>query len=609
MLRLATAILENHADIRDVVKSCQRHILVDEFQDVSLDQFEVLKHLIRDPVNDSSLTAVGDDDQIIYTWAGATTEIFDTLRRHCGRDTNQVQLVDNYRCSACILDIGRTILKDNELRVPKALQPCARWADNGQLCPPPLLIQCDTYRHEASTIADEIQHILETSCGNIKPSDIAILYRWFTQGKNKTYWCLKKELESRRIPYTIMREHPFWESAVGQDMIAYLQVMLDAQDDNAFLRIMNRPPRGLGPRLQEQLVQQQDALQREDPSRPRPCLHEIVAKVVSKDGCQSLSQALTIRTKRNLQNLLQELHSLSRTCALQPVHECLKAIVAETNYGTWLQGVKTATDTPKDKACESSSESSSEEADVVTESAAYKKITEAIELAASFAQRWVDPNATRDRSRTSSMMKGGTIRNPDSLVQICARHVMHHAQNDNSEMLDTLMNSIPEQMRVKTAAACGGGPLQVEDFLSWVQTDPKAGACSADQDQPNNEMKRGQGKVSVSTIHAAKGLEWKVVIVPRWNNGFIPSQAFPAEEAQPDGTIRKRQLTEDELREHLEEERRLAHVAVTRAKEQLMITYVTCDNQTVSTISLPKASPECESSTSSMRLRKAPLSD
>ena len=207
------------------------------------------------------------------------------------------------------------------------------------------------------------------------------------------------------------------------------------------------------------------------------------------------------------------------------------------------------------------------------------------------------------------MMKGCTIRNPDSLVQICARRVIHLAQSDNSEMLDTLMSSIPEQILVNTAAACGGGRLQVEDFLSWVQTDPKAAACAADAARPNSEMRRGQGKkILVSTIHAAKGLEWKVVFVPRWNEGFIPSRASPVAEVQPDGAMGHRQLTEAELRQHSEEERRLAHVAVTRAKEQLVMTYVTCFNETVSTISLPKASPECESSTSSMRLRTAVLS-
>ena len=175
--------------------------------------------------------------------------------------------------------------------------------------------------------------------------------------------------------------------------------------------------------------------------------------------------------------------------------------------------------------------------------------------------------------------------------------------------LDTLMSSIPKQILVNTAAACGGGPLQVEDFLSWVQTDPKAAACAADEAHPNSEMRRGQGKISVSTIHAAKGLEWKVVFVPRWNQGFIPSRAPTVDEVQRDGTVRQRQPTEAELRQHAEEERRLAHVAVTRAKEQLVMTYVTCNNETVSTISLPKASPECQSSTSSLRLRTAALSD
>ena len=179
---------------------------------------------------------------------------------------------------------------------------------------------------------------------------------------------------------------------------------------------------------------------------------------------------------------------------------------------------------------------------------------------------------------------------------------MHLAQNDNSEILDTLMSSIPEEILLKTAAACGGGPLQVQDFLSWVQTDPKGVACGADEPRPNN-------KIMVSTIHAAKGLEWKVVFVPRWNEGFIPSRASLVEELQPDGRMRQRDLTESELREHAEEERRLAHVAVTRAKEQLVMTYVTCGNETVSSISLPKAVPQCESSTSSMRLRNAPSPD
>ena len=191
--------------------------------------------------------------------------------------------------------------------------------------------------------------------------------------------------------------------------------------------------------------------------------------------------------------------------------------------------------------------------------------------------------------------------NPDSLVQICARHMMHLAQNGNSEVLHTLMTSIPKQIRDKTAAACGGGRLQVEDFLSWVQLDAKAVACADEEAQPNCELRRGQGKILVSTIHAAKGLEWKVVFVPRWNEGFIPSVPNPVETIRQDGTIRQRPLTDMELRQHAEEERRLAHVAVTRAKEQLVMTYVTCNDHVVSTISLPTAS--------SMRLRKSASSD
>ena len=122
------------------------------------------------------------------------------------------------------------------------------------------------------------------------------------------------------------------------------------------------------------------------------------------------------------------------------------------------------------------------------------------------------------------------------------------------------------------SAECGGGRIQTEDFLARVQMDPKASAHGLKQHRQTRHRTGTVDKISLSTIHAATGMEWKVVFVPRWNDGFIPLSRFAGvQELGTDRRIVNRQRTDEEIHNDLEEERRLGHVAVTRAKQQLVI--------------------------------------
>jgi len=146
-----------------------------------------------------------------------------------------------------------------------------------------------------------------------------------------------------------------------------------------------------------------------------------------------------------------------------------------------------------------------------------------------------------------------------------------------------LAREIPVTLLERLAAECGRrGPLQLQDFVAKVALDPKDAGAAEDAGAPGGCGRRCGGRrrpgpgrgVCISTIHAAKGLEWPVVFVAHWNQGFLPMDPQAVEELHPDGHTSKRDPTDSERAEHLEEERRLAHVAVTRAQRRLILTYV-----------------------------------
>lgn len=199
----------------------------------------------------------------------------------------------------------------------------------------------------------------------------------------------------------------------------------------------------------------------------------------------------------------------------------------------------------------------------------HRQLLEAKQTALSFAKRWQSPLAAGgpEDARAAPRVPG--------LFEICGARLMAKAA-ESTDFRAELADQVPPMLLDQLAASCGRrGRLQIQDFVAKVSLDPKDTAAPNPASKKRRHAVRGQGQgVCITTIHAAKGLEWPVVFVARWNQGFLPMEATKTEELGPDGRISKRELSPAEALEHLEEERRLAHVAATRAQRRLVVTYV-----------------------------------
>ena len=205
-----------------------KHIMVDEFQDTNLLQFKLLKLLNNDS---GSLYAVGDDDQSIYGWRGALSK---NIKSFTDQFTNVeiFKLEQNYRSTNKILKVANSLISHNKNRLGKELWTASERGDSVKI------FEAYNNDEESSFIVDKIQ-MLERD--GYKKSEIAILYR-----NNFLSRRLEEELNGRGVPYIIFGGFRFFERSEIKDMIAYLRVIVNPDDDAAFERSINNPPRGIG---------------------------------------------------------------------------------------------------------------------------------------------------------------------------------------------------------------------------------------------------------------------------------------------------------------------------------------------------------------------------
>ena len=206
-----------------------KHVLVDEFQDTNVVQYDLVKHFAGATCN---LTVVGDDDQSIYGWRGAKPRnLFDFLRDF--PDAVEIKLEQNYRSTQLILDAANAVIEQNRERLGKSL-----WSDRGGGDPIQLYVAGDE-RGEAYRIADIIQRLLAE--GPYDPSDMAVLYRTRAQSR-----VIEELLRARGIPAKPIGDLSFFERKEIKDVIAYLRLIANPAADSAMERIINVPTRGLG---------------------------------------------------------------------------------------------------------------------------------------------------------------------------------------------------------------------------------------------------------------------------------------------------------------------------------------------------------------------------
>lgn len=231
LILLPTRLLQNEAGIRIKWQMRLLHLLVDECQDTNTCQYTLMKLLTG---AEGRFTAVGDDDQSIYAWRGANMENLRLLQQDYPT-LKIIKLEQNYRSSARILRVANQVIANNPKLFPKTL-----WSQYGE-GEPVRIIACQNEQHEAEYAAGSIIRRRNQSGGSLNYADFAILYRSNHQAR-----LFEEALRSAHIPYRVSGGQSFFEKAEIKDILAYLRLLANPDDDPAFLRAATTPKRGIG---------------------------------------------------------------------------------------------------------------------------------------------------------------------------------------------------------------------------------------------------------------------------------------------------------------------------------------------------------------------------
>ena len=238
LIRLPVDLFEQVPEVLEKWRNKLRYLLIDEYQDTNICQYRLVK-LIADLRG--ALTVVGDDDQAIYAWRGASAENLRVLGEDY-RNLHVIKLEQNYRSSVRILRAANTLIANNPKLYEKKL-----WSELG-LGDPIHVLAAHDEEQEAENIVMRIQgHKFEhrTQFG-----DYAILYRGNHQAR-----VFEQYLRNQRIPYQLSGGTSFFERAEIKDIIAYLRLLSNSDDDPAFIRAITTPKRGIGLQTLEKLGQ------------------------------------------------------------------------------------------------------------------------------------------------------------------------------------------------------------------------------------------------------------------------------------------------------------------------------------------------------------------
>ncbi|MCX2979541.1 ATP-dependent DNA helicase Rep [Halieaceae bacterium IMCC14734] len=229
LIMLPGILFTNYPDILEKWQNRIHYLLVDEYQDTNISQYELVKQLVG---LRGGLTAVGDDDQSIYAWRGARPENLEQLREDFP-GLKVVMLEQNYRSTRRILKAANTLIANNDHVFEKQL-----WSELG-FGDPLRVIRCTDETSEVEQVVAEIlDHRLRK---RTRLGEYAVLYRGNHQAR-----LLELALQQQQVPYQMSGGQSFFARNEVKDIMAYLRLVINADDDNAFLRIANVPRRKLG---------------------------------------------------------------------------------------------------------------------------------------------------------------------------------------------------------------------------------------------------------------------------------------------------------------------------------------------------------------------------
>ena len=444
LIGLPLRLLQKHEQVTQKWQARLAHVLVDEYQDTNATQYELMKLLVGAR---GSFTAVGDDDQSIYGWRGATLDNLKRLPQDFPA-LKVIKLEQNYRSTSAILRAANNVIGPNPKLFPKRL-----FSELGE-GEPVRVVDCDHEAHEAERAVARIKSLRQTS-PHKEWRDFAILYRANHQAR-----VFEQALRRVQIPYKVSGGQSFFDRAEIKDLCAWLRLWINEDDDPAFLRAVTTPKRGIG--------HQTLATLGEFASKSRLSLFGALFS-------HSLSAALPARAVGSLHEFGRELSDQRHRAQHTVGHEAARAFLTD-----WLKAI------------------------------GYEKhLYDSSDSEGQAAARWTN-----------------VLEFCDWMAGRCGGQIEDVAGVTLSQERKTL--------------------LEVAQTISLIST--------------LNERDQDPNVVTLSTLHAAKGLEWPHVVLAGVIEGMLPFR--PDEDAGAAAQAAR-----------IEEERRLMYVGITRARQTLAVSW------------------------------------
>ena len=494
-----------------------RHILVDEYQDTNHAQYVLVRELVGagdDGVVPAELTVVGDSDQSIYAFRGATIRNIEEFERDFP-GARTILLEQNYRSTQNILSAANAVISRNQGRRPKNL-----WTQEGDGAPI-TVDAADSEHDEARFVVSEIDRVADAGADW---GDIAVFYRTNAQSR-----ALEELLVRQGIPYRVVGGTRFYERREIKDALAYLQVVSNPDDTVAARRVINLPKRGIGAKAEEAIAAH---AARHGVSFGRALAHLWIRQGRPLGEGEGVDIAALVRHSG-------EAGAPSAGGGAGAVGPADEAGAPSADGGAGAQGPGAVP--PGGEAENGGATAPAPQGDPGGGAEEAPEVVgvppRAARAAASF---WGLVEALRRAERGGASVADileEALDRTGYLAQLRRSEDPQDASRvENLAELHSVAGAFAQE-------APGGG---LADFLERV-------ALVADSDQvPSGGARSGQ--VTLMTVHTAKGLEFPVVFVTGMEDGTFPHQRSLGEASE------------------LEEERRLAYVAITRARERLYLT-------------------------------------
>ena len=484
-----------------------RHILVDEYQDTNHAQYVLVRALVgdgTDGVEPAELTVVGDSDQSIYAFRGATIRNIEEFERDFA-GARTILLEQNYRSTQNILSAANAVIARNTGRRAKNLWTAS---GDGALI---TLDAADSEHDEARFVVGEIDRLADagTDWG-----DIAVFYRTNAQSR-----ALEELLVRQGIPYRVVGGTRFYERREIKDALAYLQVISNPDDTVAARRVLNVPKRGIGAKAEEAIAAHA--------AHYGISFGAALRHLWLRAGCPA-GEGEGI-----------DVDALARSLSSDEAG----AASADPASAATGEGENPAASAAADDnaAAAPASSPDSVERESAPDSASVPEVVGITPRAAKSAAAFWGLIETLRAAEARGASQA------DILEEVLDRtgYLAELRRSDDPQDASRVEN-LAELHSVAGAFAADAPTGTLADFLERV-------ALVADSDQVPAEGERG-GQVTLMTVHTAKGLEFPAVFVTGMEDGTFPHQRSLGDETE------------------LEEERRLAYVAITRARERLYLT-------------------------------------